>query len=322
VKADTPILQLINPTLQQVTLDAEYQMKGAEAQYNSLKAQLQNQLMDLKAKAAASQADASSAKLDADRKEQLFKLGLAPDIDYKISQVKAEQTSKQNEISQAEVTTFANSVEAQLAVQQSKVEQQRALWNLQKSQLDRLTVRPGIDGVLQELEVEVGQNVTAGTLLARVAQPTHLKAQLRIAETQAKDIQIGQKASVDTHNGLVAGHVMRIDPAVLNGTVTVDVALDAPPPAGARPDLSVEGTIELERLADVVYVGRPVHGEANSTIGLFKLVPGSNEADRVQVTLGRTSVNTVEIVKGLQVGDEVILSDMSAMDNYDRISLK
>ncbi|MGA8230454.1 MAG: HlyD family efflux transporter periplasmic adaptor subunit, partial [Candidatus Acidiferrales bacterium] len=265
VRADTPILQLTNPTLQQVTLDAEYQMKGAEAQYNSLKAQLENQLMDLKAKAATSQADASSAKLDADRKEQLFKLGLAPDIDYKISQVKAEQTSKQDEISQNEVTTFANSVEAQLAVQQSKVEQQRALWNLQKSQLDRLTVRPGIDGVLQELEVEVGQNVTAGTLLARVAQPTHLKAQLRIAETQAKDIQIGQKATVDTHNGVVAGHVMRIDPAVLNGTVTVDVALDAPPPDGARPDLSVEGTIELERLADVVFVGRPVHGEPNST---------------------------------------------------------
>src|SRR6202451_2888323 len=173
VKADTPIPQLINPTLQQVTLDADYKMKGAQAQYNSLKAQLQNQLMDLKAKAAASQADASSARLDADRKEQLFKLGLAPDIDYKISQVRAEQTSKENEISQAEVSTFANSVEAQLAVQQSKVEQQRALWNLQKSQLDRLTVRPGIDGVLQELEVEVGQNVTAGTLLARVAQPTH-----------------------------------------------------------------------------------------------------------------------------------------------------
>ncbi len=322
VKADTPILQLTNPTLQQITLDAEYQMKGAEAQYNSLKAQLQNQLMDLKAKAATSQADSSSAKLDADRKEQLFKLGLAPDIDYKISQVRAEQTSKQNEISQNEVTTFANSVEAQLAVQQSKVEQQRALWNLQKSQLDRLTVRPGIDGVLQELEVEVGQNVTAGTLLARVAQPTHLKAQLRIAETQAKDVQIGQKAVVDTHNGVVAGHVMRIDPAVLNGTVTVDVALDAAPPAGARPDLSVEGTIELERLADVVFVGRPVHGEANSTVGLFKLVPGSNEAVRVQVALGRTSVNTVEIVKGLQVGDEVILSDMSAMDNYDRIQLK
>jgi HlyD family secretion protein len=322
VRADTPILQLTNPTLQQVTLDAEYQMKGAEAQYNSLKAQLENQLMDLKAKAATSQADASSAKLDADRKEQLFKLGLAPDIDYKISQVKAEQTSKQDEISQNEVTTFANSVEAQLAVQQSKVEQQRALWNLQKSQLDRLTVRPGIDGVLQELEVEVGQNVTAGTLLARVAQPTHLKAQLRIAETQAKDIQIGQKATVDTHNGVVAGHVMRIDPAVLNGTVTVDVALDAPPPDGARPDLSVEGTIELERLADVVFVGRPVHGEPNSTVGLFKLVPGSNEAVRVQVALGRTSVNTVEIVKGLQVGDEVILSDMSAMDNYDRIQLK
>src|SRR6202161_781197 len=213
-------------------------------------------------------------------------------------------------------------MEPQIAVQQSKVDELRALSDLKRSQVAQLRVTPGIDGVLQELDVEVGQKVTMGTVLARVAQPTHLKAQLKIAETQAKDIVIGQKASVDTHNGIIAGHVTRIDPAVVNGTVTVDVALDGALPAGARPDLSVEGTIELERLADVVYVGRPVHGEANSTIGLFKLVPGSNEDDRVQVTLGRTSVNTVEIVKGLQVGDEVILSDMSAMDNYDRISLK
>ena len=184
-----------------------------------------------------------------------------------------------------------------------------------------MKVRPGIDGVLQDLTVEVGQKVTQGTVLARVAQPTHLKAALKIAETQAKDIQIGQKASVDTHNGIIAGHVMRIDPAVVNGTVTVDVALDGELPTGARPDLSVEGTVEIERLTDVLYVGRPVHGEANSTVGLFKVIDGADAA-RVQVELGRTSVNTVEIRKGLQVGDTVILSDMSAWDNFDRVQLK
>jgi multidrug efflux pump subunit AcrA (membrane-fusion protein) len=220
------------------------------------------------------------------------------------------------------VDTFSNSIASQIAVQQATVDEKRAMYNLKKSQLDQLKIRPGIDGVLQELDVEVGQKVTQGTVLARVAQPTHLKAQLKIAETQAKDITIGQKASVDTHNGIIAGHVMRIDPAVVNGTVTVDVALDGELPQGARPDLSVEGTIELERLADVLYVGRPVHGEANSTVGLFKVVDDGGAAVRVQVQLGRTSVNTVEIVKGLQIGDKVILSDMSAWDNYDRVQLK
>jgi multidrug efflux pump subunit AcrA (membrane-fusion protein) len=196
------------------------------------------------------------------------------------------------------------------------------MYELKKSQLDQLHVRPGIDGVLQELDVEVGQKVTMGTVLARVAQPTHLKAQLKIAETQAKDIVIGQKASVDTHNGIIAGHVTRIDPAVQNGTVTVDVGLDGALPTGARPDLSVEGTVEIERLTDILFVGRPVHGEANSTVGLFKVVDDGKEASRVQVQLGRSSVNTVEIVKGLEVGDKVILSDMSAWDNYDRVQLK
>jgi multidrug efflux pump subunit AcrA (membrane-fusion protein) len=196
------------------------------------------------------------------------------------------------------------------------------MYELKKSQLDQLHVRPGIDGVLQELDVEVGQKVTMGTVLARVAQPSHLKAQLKIAETQAKDISIGQKASVDTHNGIIAGHVTRIDPAVQNGTVTVDVGLDGTLPPGARPDLSVEGTVEIERLTDILFVGRPVHGEANSTVGLFKVIDDGKEAARVQVQLGRSSVNTVEIVKGLEVGDKVILSDMSAWDNYDRVQLK
>jgi len=201
------------------------------------------------------------------------------------------------------------------------VNQMRALYELKKTQMDELHVRPGIDGMLEELDVEVGQKVTMGTVLARVAQPTHLKAQLKIAETQAKDVLVGQKATVDTHNGIIPGHVSRVDPAVQNGTVTVDVALDGPLPPGARPDLSVEGTVEIERLADVLFVGRPVHGEANSTVGLFKIVDDGKEAERVQVQLGRVSVNQVEILKGLEVGDKVILSDMSAWDNYDRVKL-
>jgi HlyD family secretion protein len=322
VKAATPILKLSNPELQQTTVDAEFQLKGAEAQYNSLKAQLQNQLMDLRTKAAGVQSDYEQAKLNAERQAELFKQRVGAEIDFKLAEVRASELAKQNDIAEKEVDTFANSIEAQLSVQQSRVEQQKALYELKKSQLDQLEIRPGIDGMLQELDVEVGQKVAQGAVLARVAQPSHLKAQLRIAETQAKDIEIGQKASVDTHNGVIPGKVMRIDPAVQNGTVTVDVSLEGALPQGARPDLSVEGTIEIERLTDVLYVGRPVHGEANSTVGLFKLTEGGQEAARVQVTLGRSSVNTVEIRKGLQIGDQVILSDMSAWDNFDRVQLK
>ena len=322
LKADTVILEMSNPELQQTALDAEYQMKGAEANLEQTKALLQNQLMDKRTQAASISSMYHTAVLDKDTNQQLAANGLVSDLIYKKSQVVAEELAKQDELAQKEVETFSNSIASQVAVQQATVDEKRAMYNLKKSQLDQLKIRPGIDGVLQELDVEVGQKVTQGTVLARVAQPTHLKAQLKIAETQAKDITIGQKASVDTHNGIIAGHVMRIDPAVVNGTVTVDVALDGELPQGARPDLSVEGTIELERLADVLYVGRPVHGEANSTVGLFKVVDDGGAAVRVQVQLGRTSVNTVEIVKGLQIGDKVILSDMSAWDNYDRVQLK
>jgi len=322
VKANTAILQLTNPELQQAALDADFQLKGAQAEYNNLKAQLQNQLMDQKAKAAGVRSDYHQAQIYADTNAELFKLGLISDVILKTSQVKAEELAKQNDIAQKQVETFASSIDAQLAVQQAKVDGLKALADLKRSQVAQLRVTPGIDGVLQELDVEVGQKVTMGTVLARVAQPTYLKAQLKIAETQAKDVQIGQKASIDTHNGIISGHVTRIDPAVQNGTVTVDCSLEGTLPEGARPDLSVEGTIEIERLADVMYVGRPVHGEANSTVGLFKLSPDGSEATRVQVALGKTSVNTVEIKKGLQVGDTVILSDMSQWDNYDRIQLK
>ncbi len=322
LKADTVILEMSNPELQQTALDAEYQMKGAEANLEQTKALLQNQLMDKRTQAASISSAYHTAVLDKDTNQQLAANGLVSDLIYKKSQVVADELAKQDELAQKEVETFSNSIASQIAVQQATVDEKRAMYNLKKSQLDQLKIRPGIDGVLQELDVEVGQKVTQGTVLARVAQPTHLKAQLKIAETQAKDITIGQKASVDTHNGIIAGHVMRIDPAVVNGTVTVDVALDGELPQGARPDLSVEGTIELERLADVLYVGRPVHGEANSTVGLFKVVDDGGAAVRAQVQLGRTSVNTVEIVKGLQIGDKVILSDMSAWDNYDRVQLK
>jgi multidrug efflux pump subunit AcrA (membrane-fusion protein) len=322
VKAGTSILDLSNPELQQTALDAEYQMKGAQANLEQTRALLQNQLMDKRTQAASVSSAYHTALLDKETNEKLAANGLVSDLIYKKSQVAAAELEKQDDLAQKEVETFENSIASQVAVQQASLDEKRAMYELKKSQLDQLHVRPGIDGVLQELDVEVGQKVTMGTVLARVAQPSHLKAQLKIAETQAKDISIGQKATVDTHNGIIAGHVTRIDPAVQNGTVTVDVGLDGELPPGARPDLSVEGTVEIERLADILYVGRPVHGEANSTVGLFKVVDDGKEAARVQVQLGRSSVNTVEIVKGLEVGDKVILSDMSAWDNYDRVQLK
>jgi HlyD family secretion protein len=321
VKADTVIFDLSNPTLQQETLDAQYQYQGAQATLEQTKATLQNTLMDKRTSAASISSAYRTAEMVRQTKEELGKNGLAPMLDVKTAQVQAEELAKENDLAVKGVETFEGSINSQLAAQQSKVDQMRALWELKKSQLDQLHVKPGIDGVLEELDVEVGQKVTMGTVLARVAQPTHLKAQLKIAETQAKDVTIGQKASIDTHNGIIAGHVSRVDPAVTNGTVTVDVALDGELPPGARPDLSVEGTVVIEKLADVLYVGRPVHGEANSTVGLFKIVNDGKEAERVQVQLGRVSVNQVEILKGLEVGDKVILSDMSAWDNYERVKL-
>jgi HlyD family secretion protein len=322
VKASTVILDLDNPQLQQEALDAQYQLKGSQASYEQTKAQLQNDLMDKRTQAASVSSQYRTAEMNKEAFERLGKLGLKAELDVRTSEVQAEELAKQNDLAQQEVQTFANSIDAQLAVQQANIDQKRALYQLKESQVEQLHVRAGVDGILQELDVDVGQQVAQGTALAKVSQPSQLKAALQIAETQAKDIQIGQKASVDTHNGIIPGHVMRIDPSVANGTRTVDVKLDGPLPPGAVPDLSVEGTVEIERLADVLYVGRPVHGDANSTVGLFKLTDGGSEAVRVPVEIGSESVNTVEIRKGLDVGDTVILSDMSAEDNYDRVELK
>jgi HlyD family secretion protein len=243
-------------------------------------------------------------------------------VTEKLSKVRSEQLAIRAQLESERTKIATDSANARLAAQQARVDQMKALYQLKKGQLDALHVRAGIDGVLQLVPVDVGQHVTPGTNLARVADPKKLKAEIKIAETQAKDVAPGQKASIDTRNGIVGGHVSRIDPSVVNGTVTVDVTIDETLPLGARPDLSVDGTIELENLKDVLFVGRPVHGQSDSTIGIFKLQGDGSEAVRVNVKLGRSSVNTIEVLQGLQVGDKVILSDMSAWDNFDRIRLK
>jgi HlyD family secretion protein len=322
VKPDSIILKLSNPDLEQATEDATLQRKGAEADLLNTKAKLESDLLTQRATAATVYSDYEQAKLDLERKEKLYKDGLAPDMDLKIAQFKAQELAKRNQIELDRVETQKKAAEAQIATSNAKVDQLRALEALKRKQMAALNVRAGINGVLELEPVEVGQRVTAGTNVARVADPTRLKAQIRIAETQAKDVQIGQRAEVDTRNGVVEGRVSRVDPSVVNGTVTVDVIFSGPLPAGARADLTVDGTIELERMADVVYVGRPAFGQELSTVGLFKLVDNGQDAVRVQVKLGRSSVNTIEIQGGLQPGDQVILSDMSAWDRYDRITLK
>ena len=321
VKADTVILVLSNPQLEQQYLGAKYQRISAEAQYNSLKASLENQLMALRSTAAGIRSQYHVAQMQSDADENMYKQNVGPKINYDKSLVAATELKAQNDLAQKQVDTFAASMQQQMAVQQATIDQDKAQEQLYAHQVDQLKVRPGIDGVLQELPVEVGQEVTPGTELAKVAQPSQLKAQLQIAETQARDIQLNQTASVDTHNGIIPGHVIRIDPAVVNGTRTVDVHLDGPLPEGAVPNLSVEGTVLIEKLTNVLYVGRPVHGEQNSTIGLFKEVEGGKEALRANVEIGKTSVSTVQILKGLNIGDTVILSDMSAYDNFERIRI-
>ena len=321
LQAESIILQLKNPELEQGALDAEWQLKAAQAEYNSLKARLDSQLLDQKASAATVQADYSQAVLNAEKDAALAKAGLGAELNSKLSKAKAEELTVRNQIEQDRLSVSAASAKAQLDAQNAKIEQLRALYELKQAQLERLKVRAGITGVLQEVSVEVGQQVTTGTILAKVSDQTKLKAELKIPETQAKDVQIGQLASIDTRNGFISGHVMRIDPAVINGTVTVDVKLEGALPPGARPDLSVEGTIEIENLKDVVYVGRPAFGQPNSTVGIFKLDEEGNGATRVQVKMGRSSVNTMEVLEGLKPGDRVILSDMSTWDAFNRIRL-
>ena len=322
VKPNSVIMELSDPTLQRDALDAEFQLKGAEAEYANLQVQVNSELMNQKANEAAVRSDYEQAHLQHDVDEKLFKEGIGSDHIRNLSRVREEQLAIRVQLEGERTKVAADSAKARLAAQQAKIDQQKALYQLKKSQLDALHVRAGIDGVLQLVPVEVGQRVTPGTNLARVADPKKLKAEIKIAETQAKDVTIGQKATIDTRNGVVNGHVSRIDPSVVNGTVTVDVAITDPLPNGARPDLSVDGTVELENLKDVLFVGRPVHGQADSTIGIFKLVEDGSEAVRVNVKLGRSSVNTIEVVQGLKVGDKVILSDMSAWDNFDRIRLR
>jgi HlyD family secretion protein len=322
VNPDSIILELSNPTLQRDALDAEYQLKAAQAEYQNLKAQLDSELLNQKSVAAAVRSEFEQAKIQNDVDEKLRADGLGSDVTARLSKVRAEQLAIRAKLEEERTKNAEDSAGTRLLAQQSRVEQQRALYALRRTELDALHVRAGIHGVLQLVPVEVGQHVTPGTNLARVADPKKLKAEIKIAETQAKDIVIGQKASVDTRNGVVSGQVSRIDPSVQNGTVTVDIAITGPLPDGARPDLSVDGTIEIENLKDVLFVGRPVNGQSGSTIGLFKLVSDGSEAVRVNVKLGKSSVNTIEILDGLKAGDKVILSDMSTWDAYDRVRLR
>ena len=322
VKPDSVILVLSNPQLQQEELDAQAQLKAAQADYENLKVQVNSDLLNQRSATATVRSDYEQARIQNKVDQQLVAEGLKAKVEEEISGVKAAQLALRLKLEEDRTKNSEDSEKARLDAGESKVEQQRAMYQLRRGQVEALTVRAGIDGVLQSVPVEVGQSVTPGTNLARVADPKRLKAEVKIAETQAKDVALGQKASIDTRNGIVAGHVGRIDPSVVNGTVTVDVYMDEPLPAGARPDLSVDGTITLENLKDVLYVGRPVHGQSDSTISLFKLVDDGNEAVRVNVKLGRSSVNTVEILQGLKVGDKVILSDMSQWDNVDRVQLR
>jgi HlyD family secretion protein len=322
VKPDTVLLEMSNPQLQQETLDARLKLKADEADYKNLQTQLASQVLAQKSLSAQAQSEYSQAKMQADIDTELAKLGVISQLSQKVSSQKAEELATRNDIEKQRLVNSSEVLQAQLQAKQAEVEQIRALAQLKEEQFAKLRVRAGIAGVLQELPLKVGQWVTPGTTLAKVVQPQRLKAELKIAETQAKDIQLGQPASVDTHNGVISGHVTRIDPSVQNGTVTVDVALDSALPQGARPDLSVDGTIDLEKMENVLYVGRPAFGQEQSTVGMFKLEPDGTTAVRAQVKLGRSSVNTVEILQGLKQGDQVILSDMSRWDNFDRIRLE
>jgi len=321
VEPETEILEMSSPELEQAAHDAELQAKAAEAELTTLRANLQRGLLDQESTTATVHSDYEQAKMERETNDQLAKNGLIAELSYKTSKVKEAELANRDQIEEKRLNFARDSIEPQIASKQAAVDQATQLATLKSNQVEALHVRAGMRGVLQQLPVEIGQRVKVADNLARVADPTKLKAQVKIAETQAKDIQINQTAVIDTRNGTVNGHVVRVDPAVEQGTVTVDVAIDGELPKGARPDLSVDGTIELERLNDVIYVGRPAFGQENNTVGIFKLVAGSNQAVRTPVKLGKSSVNTIEIVSGLQPGDQVILSDTSAWDSHERIRL-
>jgi len=324
VTPDTILMDLADPQLQQELLNAQLAVKGAEADYKSLQATLQSTLMDKRTSAAEVNANYTQDKLQAQTDKQLYELGVISGLAYNKSKNTADQLTTQHQLSQEQLEVNQKAIEVQLASAQAKIDQAKAQLALYQKQTDDLQIRAGISGALAPLAtpVQVGQHVTAGTSVAEVIQMDKLKAALQIAETQAHDILIGQPAEIDTHNGIVPGHVTRIDPAVVNGTRTVDVALDGPLPAGAVPQLSVDGTIDLQRLSDVLYVGRPAFGNENSTISLFRIDPDGKTATRVQVKVGRASVTQIQILDGLKEGDRVILSDMSRYDNTDKVRLE
>jgi HlyD family secretion protein len=327
VKADTVMVELSNPDLEQAAFEAESQVKAATAGMANLRVQLESQKLTQRAAVASAEANYSGAKLDFEANEELGKSGLVAALTVKQSKAKAEQLATLLEIEQDRLQMSVAAARAQISEQDEKIAQLNAQLDLKRRQVEALKVRAGMDGVLQRLgdstsSLQIGQQLSAGALVARVANPAKLKAAIKIAETQARDVQLDQPVEIDTRNGVIPGHVIRIDPAVENGTVTVDVALDGPLPRGARPDLSVDGTIQLERLEDVVYLGRPVQAQPDSTVGLFKIVDNGKAAVRVSVKLGRCSVNAVEIAEGLQVGEQVVLSDMSQWDAQDRLRLE
>ncbi|MCX6543122.1 MAG: HlyD family efflux transporter periplasmic adaptor subunit [Acidobacteria bacterium] len=322
VKSDTIVLELSNPSEAQALAELEGQKRATEAELTTLRARIDNELVSQQAMVVSIDSEFRQATLQATADAELAKEGLKSSLENKLSAMKAEALNSRVEAERKRLAQMQGSVDAQLAVQQAAVERMRTQVVLKQSQVNALKVRAGIAGVLQLVPVEVGQQMAPGANLARVANPSRLKAELKIPETQAKDVQIGLIASIDTRNGLITGRVVRIDPAVVGGTVTVDVSLEGELPKGARPDLSVDGTIEIERLANVLFTGRPALGQENSTITLFRIGPDGVTAERVKVTLGLAAVNTVEIRGGLKEGDVVVLSDTSAWDTADRIRLK
>lgn len=322
VHPDTIVMDLVDPATQQQMLDAQLQLKSAQADLQNTRAKLQSDLMTQRAGAATVGADQKQAQLQAQTDKSLLDLGVISGLKYNESRGKADELGIRNDIERQRLTLNQQAIATQVAVQQAKVQQAQALLGLKQKQQDALSVRAGIEGVLVDLPHQVGEHVAVGVTLAKIVQPDQLKASLKIAETQARDITIGQPSAIDTHNGVIGGHVQRIDPAVQNGTVTVDVALDGALPQGARPDLSVDGTIDLDRLTDVLFVGRPASGNENSTLSLFKLAPDGKSARRVPVQVGRASVNSIQVLNGLGQGDTVILSDMSKWDSTDRVRVE
>jgi HlyD family secretion protein len=322
VQADSVILELNNPQVEQEAQNARLALQSALAALENLSVQLENELLTQQSQAAALESEFALAQMRAEADEALAKEKLISELDRRQSHRRAETLKQRVDLEAKRLATARQSIEARVRVQQAAVDQARAISDLQTRRLSELRVRPGFIGVLQQVPVEVGQQVAPGQNLARVADPSRLKAELRVAETQARDIEVGQPAEVDTRNGIIAGMVSRKDPAAANGTVTIDVSLSGELPRGAVPDLSVDGTIQLESLENVLYVGRPSLGQDNSTVGLFKVMNQAGDAQRVQVKLGKSSVNAIVVLSGLAEGDKVILSDMSSWDAFDRVRLR